>query len=286
MSEAVAGGKAVCLLCPHSCQLTDGQLGICGARQAKDGRVVAANYGQLSALALDPIEKKPLAEFCPGSTILSVGSYGCNLNCPFCQNSDIARMRALALTRPVTFHKPKDIVEAALSLQDQRNIGIAYTYNEPLVGYEFVRDTAALAHESELKNVLVSNGYVKAAALTALLPLLDAANIDLKGFTQEFYDRVGAPQGLATVRRSIELAAEAIHLEVTTLIVPGLNDSPEEIAALAKWLAGISPEIPLHLSRFHPAHRMLDKPPTPRQTIRELADVARQHLRKVYMGNM
>ena len=286
MPEASADGKAVCLVCPHSCQLADGQLGICGARQAKDGRVVAANYGQLSALALDPIEKKPLAEFCPGSTILSVGSYGCNLNCPFCQNSDIARMRTLALTRPVTFHKPEEIVEAALSLQGQGNIGIAYTYNEPLVGYEFVRDTAALAHESGLKNVLVSNGYVKAAAFTALLPLLDAANIDLKGFTQEFYDRVGAPQGLATVRRSIELAAEAIHLEVTTLIVPGLNDSPEEIAALAKWLAGISPEIPLHLSRFHPAHRMLDKPPTPRQTIRELADVARQHLRKVYMGNM
>ena len=285
-SAAGSGGRALCPICPHACRLAQEQLGVCGARQALNGKVVAANYGQLTALALDPIEKKPLAEFCPGSTILSVGSYGCNLNCPFCQNSDIARMRALSPARPVTFHSPKDIVEAALGLQSRGNIGIAYTYNEPLVSYEFVMDTAALAHQAGLKNVLVSNGYVNAAPFAKLLGLLDAANIDLKGFNQGFYDLVGAPQGLAAVKHSIQMAAEAIHLEVTTLIIPGLNDSREEVAALAQWLAGINPEIPLHLSRFHPAHRMLDRPPTPRQTIRELAEVARQHLHSIYMGNM
>jgi pyruvate formate lyase activating enzyme len=261
---------------------------------------VADSYGKLTALALDPIEKKPLARFRPGSMILSVGSYGCNLACPFCQNSDIARARggngsdgsdtangnhhASALR----FHTytPPELVETALSLKNRGNIGVAYTYNEPLINYEFVSDTAQLAHEAGLLNVIVTNGYINEGPLAALLPHLDAANIDLKGFTQTFYDRLNAPGGLATAKRSIELAARAIHVEVTTLIIPGLNDSANEIERLAAWLADVNPQIPLHLTRFHPAYRMLNVPPTSRETIHTLIRVASQHLQTVLPGNM
>jgi pyruvate formate lyase activating enzyme len=252
--------------------------------------VVADNYGRLTAQALDPIEKKPLAAFHPGSMILSVGSYGCNLSCPFCQNSTIARMRGDHPERLLNPHldesTPEALVKTARALRERGNIGIAYTYNEPLIGYEFVRDTARLAHEAELLNVIVTNGYVNEEPLSALLPHLDAANIDLKGFTQDFYDRTGAPDGLATVKRSIELAAHMIHIEVTTLIIPGLNDNAEEIERLASWLAGIDPKIPLHLTRFHPAYRMADTPSTPRQTIHSLVAVASRHLKTVLTGNM
>jgi pyruvate formate lyase activating enzyme len=281
--------RTLCPLCPHACTLEEGHFGICGARVARNGSVIAENYGKLTALALDPIEKKPLARFHPGSMILSAGSYGCNLNCPFCQNSDIARMRGDRLehsTPSLAEYTPEALVDAALKLKSRKNIGIAYTYNEPLVGYEFIRDTAQLAHKAGLLNVIVTNGYLNEEPLTALLPHLDAANIDLKGFCQSFYDRVGAPNGLKTVKRSIELASRAMHVEVTTLIITGLNDSPTEIEQLATWLATINPTIPLHLTRFHPAHRMLTTPPTPRQTIHTLIAVASRHLQTVLPGNM
>jgi pyruvate formate lyase activating enzyme len=280
------GNRTTCPICPHACALAEGQFGVCGARVARNGSVIADTYGRLTALALDPIEKKPLARFHPGSMILSVGSYGCNLNCPFCQNSDIARGRGDQLGLRFDERSPEALVETALTLRSRGNIGIAYTYNEPLIGYEFVRDTARLAHESGLLNVIVTNGYINEEPFAALLPHLDAANIDLKGFTQDFYDRVGAPNGLATVKRSIELAARALHVEVTTLIIPGLNDSAEEIEQLALWLASIDPNIPLHLTRFHPAHRMLDVPPTPHATIHRLVPVASRRLKTVLAGNM
>jgi pyruvate formate lyase activating enzyme len=248
--------------------------------------VVADSYGRLTALALDPIEKKPLARFHPGSMVLSVGGYGCNLNCPFCQNSDIARARGDRLGLRFDEYGPEALVTTALSLRGRGNIGIAYTYNEPLIGYEFVYDTARLAHEAGLLNIIVTNGYVNEEPLDALLPHLDAANIDLKGFTQGFYDRLGAPKGLATVKRSIEQAARLIHVEVTTLIIPGLNDSEKEVERLAAWLATISPDIPLHLTRFHPAHRMLNVPPTPRDTIHALLPIAGRHLQTVLAGTM
>jgi pyruvate formate lyase activating enzyme len=241
-------------------------------------------------LALDPIEKKPLAQFHPGGQILSYGSFGCNLRCPFCQNSDIAQVRPRKDKLPeavnITALSPEQLVSRALTLRPRGNIGIAYTYNEPLVGFEFVLDSARLAHKANLKNVIVTNGFVNEQPLQTLLPHLDAANIDLKGFTQDFYDQVGAPKGLDTVKRSIELAAEAIHIEVTTLIVPGLNDNEAEISALASWLASVDPAIPLHLTRFHPAYRMLDTPATPRETVSALAAIARQHLNYVHLGNM
>ncbi|MCL2339453.1 MAG: AmmeMemoRadiSam system radical SAM enzyme [Actinomycetia bacterium] len=273
---------AVCWLCPQACRLRDGQIGRCGARQAVRGEVLSTSYGQLTALALDPIEKKPLARFQPGSQILSLGSYGCNLRCPFCQNSDISQAQPLAGQQ----YSPADVVALARKLQPQGNIGLAYTYNEPLINYEFVRDTARLARAAGLVNVLVSNGYVNTQPWIDLLPLLDAANIDLKAFSSSFYDLVGAPHGLATVQHNIELAAAALHLEITTLIIPGLNDSAAEMQELSAWLASVDPRIPLHLTRFHPAYQMLDRPATPRASIQELVAVAQQHLQSVYAGNM
>lgn len=272
--------SVTCTLCFHHCRLAEGQTGACRARANRGGEIVPLNYGRLTALALDPIEKKPLRRFHPGSRILSVGSFGCNLHCPFCQNAEIATAGAESHTRDCS---PEQLVQLALRLQEQGNIGVAYTYNEPLVGYEYVRDCAALVHEAGIVNVLVTNGTLEEAPWRALLPLLDGVNIDLKGFTQGWYDRLGGD--LETVRRSIALAAPVCHLEVTTLVVPGENDSVEEMRALSAWLASVSPEIPLHVSRFFPRYQMQDRPPTPVDTVYRLAEVARERLRYVYTGN-
>ena len=235
--------RAVCPICPHACTLAEGQTGLCRARVAEGGQVVDANYGRITSLALDPIEKKPLARFRPGSKVLSVGSYGCNLRCPFCQNASIA----CAGESDVPWREiaPAELVDAAASLAPEGNIGLAFTYNEPLVGLEFVRDTARLAHERGLANVLVSNGYVNNGPLREVAPLIDAANIDLKGFTQDFYDLVGGD--LTTVKHTMEAlaATPSCHLEVTTLVIPGLNDSDQEIAEAAQWLASLDPVDPL-----------------------------------------
>lgn len=275
--------RVVCPVCPRACALAEGQLGLCHARRARDGRVIDDNYGRVTSLALDPIEKKPLAQFHPGSLVLSVGSYGCNLRCPFCQNASIACAGPTDV--PWREVQPSKLVELAESVRDQGNIGIAFTYNEPLVGYEFVRDTARLAHERGLANVLVSNGFVNPGPLAELLPLIDAANIDLKGFTQAFYDFVGG--NLETVKRTITTlaATRTCHLEVTMLIIPGMNDSEQEIAAAAQWLASLDPSIPYHLTRFFPCHQLTDRPATPVADVHRLADVARRYLPHVYTGN-
>ncbi|MEC4185107.1 AmmeMemoRadiSam system radical SAM enzyme [Adlercreutzia sp. R21] len=277
------GQCAVCAICPHGCALAEGQTGLCHARTAVGGQVTDTNYGRVTSLALDPIEKKPLARFRPGTNVLSVGSYGCNLRCPFCQNAAIA----CAGERDVPWREiaPAELADLAASLMPEGNIGIAFTYNEPLVGFEFARDTARLARERGLVNVLVSNGSVNDGPLREVAPLIDAANIDLKGFTQSFYDFVGGD--LATVKHTIEvLAAEpSCHLEVTTLVIPDLNDNEQEIGAAAQWLASLDPGIPYHLTRFFPCHRLADRPATPPATVHKLADVARRHLKHVYVGN-
>lgn len=269
-----------CTLCFHNCRLEEGQTGLCRARGNQGGKIVPLNYGKLTALALDPIEKKPLRRFHPGSMVLSVGSFGCNLRCPFCQNAGIAAAASDAPTRDWT---PEALVEEALALQSQGNIGVAYTYNEPLVGYEYVQDCAKLVRQAGLCNVLVTNGTIQETYWRRLLPLIDAANIDLKGFTENWYRQLGGD--LETVKRSIALAAQSCHLEVTTLVVPGENDSETEIRALSHWLASISPKIPLHVSRFFPRHHMMDRPPTPVDTVYRLAQVAREQLEYVYTGN-
>lgn len=269
-----------CPLCFHHCALAEGQTGACRARTNRNGTVVPLNYGRLTALALDPIKKKPLRRFHPGSKVLSVGSFGCNLHCPFCQNAEIAAAGGEFYTQDCP---PETLVAQALKLRQQGNIGVAYTYNEPLVGYEYVRDCAALVHQAGMLNVLVTNGTMEAPFWRTLLPLLDAVNIDLKGFTQAWYHRLGGD--LPTVQRAIELAADRCHLEVTTLVVPGENDSEAEMRALSTWLASVSPAIPLHVSRFFPRHRMQDRPPTPVATVYRLAEIAREHLQYVYTGN-
>ncbi|WP_270837775.1 AmmeMemoRadiSam system radical SAM enzyme [Mitsuokella multacida] len=287
MSEQ-SGTKAVCWLCPHRCHLADGQTGFCRARQNKGGIIRSLNYGLLTSAALDPIEKKPLYHFHPGSHILSLGSFGCNLRCPFCQNYTISQagFDGFAGQRlPLDRVTPKEIVAAAQRLEETSgNIGVAFTYNEPLVGYEFVYDTARLLKEVGLATVLVTNGQIEKDSWLHLLPYIDAVNIDLKGFTQSFYDWIGGD--LKTTKAAIEMAAEdGVHVEVTTLVIPGKNDSAAEMAAEAEWLAGISAELPLHLSRYFPRYQV-DIPMTPVETLQQLRRVAEVRLRFVHFGNI
>lgn len=273
---------AVCEICPHFCNLKEGQRGCCGARVNRNGKVICDSYGWLTSIALDPIEKKPLRRFHPGAKILSVGSYGCNLHCPFCQNHEIS-MTGRQESNMVSV-MPSALAEKAAELADAGNIGLAFTYNEPLISYEYVRDCAKLIRENGMANVVVTNGFINEKPLRELLPLIDAMNIDLKSFTEEFYRRIGG--GLDNVKRSIQLAHEAgCHVEVTTLVIPGENDSPQEMERLSNWLAGVSPKIPLHISRFFPRYKMADKPPTPVETVYSLAEIARKKLRYVYEGN-
>lgn len=272
--------KQTCTLCPHHCALEEGQTGACRARVCRSGRIADDGYGQLTALALDPVEKKPLRRYFPGSRILSAGSYGCNLRCPFCQNAEISMADRRVRSR---FVSPEVLVQQAQSLVPEGNLGLAFTYNEPLVNYEYVRDCARLAHEKELKNVLVTNGCFCREPLESLLPDIDAMNIDLKGFTPEFYRWLGGD--LETVKSAIALCAARCHVEVTTLVIPGKNDGEAEMDAEAAWLASVDPDIPLHISRFFPRYHLRDRGPTPVETIFRLRDTALSHLRNVYTGN-
>lgn len=274
--------KAICPICPHRCALNEGQHGLCRARVAKDGIVIAENYGKITAINLDPIEKKPLAFFHPGSYVLSVGSYGCNLRCPFCQNHEISQA---SLSRvPVDQSSPQELTDLAINLKPRGNIGLAFTYNEPLVGYEFVKDTCALAKQAELSTVVVTNGMINPEPLMALLPFIDAMNIDLKGFTQSFYERCGGY--LQTVKDTIKASASRCHVEVTCLVVPGMNDSLEEIDNLSSWLASVNPDIILHLSRFFPRFKMTNAPPTDINLLRQMKEIASSHLKHVLLGNV
>jgi len=270
----------VCEICPHHCRLEVSEVGKCRARINDGKKITALNYGAITSIALDPIEKKPLYKFFPGSRILSVGSYGCNLNCPFCQNYEISMADSTFPTRKVT---PEELAALAAELVPQGNIGVAFTYNEPFISYEFVRDTSELLKARGLKSVLVTNGTVAPAALKKILPLIDALNIDLKGFSQAIYSLLGGD--FETVRRTIELAAQSCHVEVTTLIVPTMNDSPDDMDAEAAWLASLSKDLPLHISRFFPRYKVTNLPPTPVAKIYELVNVAKRHLNFVYAGN-
>ena len=307
---------AKCHVCFRHCEIEKGQLGFCGARTvgtrtvgaepgfqvdgsagAEPGsqadRVAAANYGLITALALDPIEKKPLRNFYPGSMILSVGSYGCNLRCPFCQNNSISwSEEALQpLRRNVQKVTPEELARAAEQCKSRGNIGIAFTYNEPLVGYEFVRDTAKLVREMGMKNVMVTNGTAEREVLEELLPWIDAMNIDLKGFDPAWYRKIGGD--LEQTMGFIELAAKHCHVELTTLIIPGENDSDEMMEEQVNWIAGLTDKdgniigrgIPLHISRFFPQFHMTDRSPTDVRRIYELTDIAAQKLDHVYPGN-
>ena len=274
--------EAVCPVCPHHCRLKEGQTGRCRARQNREGKVTCINYGKLTSIALDPIEKKPLAFFHPGSMVLSVGSYGCNMNCMFCQNHDIAAVGEDSFEKIYTA-SPEKLVAIAEEEKANGNIGIAYTYNEALVGYEFVIDTAVLVKQAGMMNVLVTNGNAEIPVLEEILPFIDAMNIDLKGFRPEIYEKLGGD--LETVKSFIARSVQKSHVEITSLIVPGLNDSPEDMDEEAKWISALNPDIPLHITRYFPRHRY-NEPPTDISLMKELKTIAEKHLNRVLLGNV
>lgn len=277
--------SATCDVCWRHCVITEGATGFCRARTCQDGHVVAGNYGRLTSVAIDPVEKKPLAEWHPGARVLSVGSYGCNMRCPFCQNFEISQGGSAGV--PWREILPQELVDLALvcAERDPAVIGIAHTYNEPLVGWEYVQDCSVLARKASLANVLVSNGCACANVIDALAPLLDAANIDLKCFSADGYRNLGG--SFEDVRHTIEVlgTSETCHLEVTTLVVPGVSDSEAAMREEAAWLASVSENIVLHITRFFPQWHMADAQPTPVPTVMRLADVAREYLPHVHVGN-
>jgi pyruvate formate lyase activating enzyme len=299
-----------CTICPRGCALESGMTGFCGVRANINGINTPINYGLITPPTLDPIEKKPLARYKSGSKVLSIGSFGCNFCCPFCQNHHISMLRpkkaaesftaaASAGMIPLT---PAEITRKAASLLPRGNIGSAYTYKEPLIGYEFVRDTAQLVNKQGMDNILVTNGCINQPYFEELLPLIDAVNIDLKAFSAVFYDRItgtrsGGPgnvaavppssnQFLETVKANIALAAQTGHLEITCLVIPGENDREDEIDAMADFIAGLSPDIPLHITRFFPRYRYTEREPASIETVMRLARLARGRLRDVFTGNV
>jgi len=272
------GERLHCLVCPQSCRIPEGGVGFCRMRRHEGGKLWAINYGQVSARHMDPIEKKPLYHFHPGSWILSLGTLGCNLACAFCQNWQISQE-----TVPTQYLSPRQAVEIAR--RERGNLGIAYTYNEPLMWYEWVLDTAPLVHEAGLKNVLVTNGFINPEPLARLLPHIDAMNIDLKAIREGFYREVCRGRlepVLASIRQSVEAG---VLVELTNLVIPGYNDAEEDVRALVDWVAALNPAIPLHLSRYHPDYHFA-APATPLETLQRAYEIAKEKLHYVYLGNV
>ena len=281
--------KAICPVCFHHCALSEGKTGRCRARGNRDGKIVSLSYGRVTSVALDPVEKKPFNRWQSGKFILSVGTFGCNLSCAFCQNAAISQVGAEAETDLLP---PERLAEIAGELVARGNIGAAFTYNEPLIGYEYILDTAKLVKEMGLKTVLVTNGTATLAVFEKLAPYVDAMNIDLKGFTDRYYRDV-LKGNRKMVMDFIEAAVQACHVELTTLIIPGENDSAAEMEEMCTWIAGLKDKdgkvvgrsVPLHISRFFPRFKMTDRSATDVSTIYQLAETARKQLDYVYTGN-
>jgi len=278
------GPRVHCFLCAHHCRIVPGERGLCGVRENRDGVLYTLVYGRAVSLAVDPIEKKPLFHYLPGSTSLSLATVGCNFACDFCQNSDISQMPRGGGHITGRAVSPEQVVEAALSAGCA---SISYTYTEPTVFYEYARDCARLATRAGLKNVFVTNGYMTADTLRDIDGDLHAANVDLKSFSDDFYRAlVGArlKPVLDTIKR---LWAMGVWVEVTTLLIPGRNDGESELRSLAAFLASVSPDIPWHVSRFYPAYRRLDTPPTPVGSVERALLLGREAgLNYVYGGNV
>ncbi|XMB85221.1 AmmeMemoRadiSam system radical SAM enzyme [Mycoplasmatota bacterium WC44] len=271
--------KVKCFLCPHNCVISNGKYGICNVRKNEEGILKTINYGEITSMAVDPIEKKPLYHFKPTKSILSVGTFGCNFSCSFCQNYSIAHHKPKS-----EYISPEPLIDTLLNLKD--NIGIAFTYNEPSIWYEYIYDTAKKLKQNypELNIVLVTNGFIEEQPLLELLPYIDAMNIDLKSFSQDYYKRV-CGGGLEDVMKTIETAHDKCHVEITTLLVNDLNDSKEEVEKISSFLGSLDNNIPLHLSRYFPTYKM-NRPPTEVESLLVGREVAKQHLNYVYIGNV
>jgi len=273
-----------CFLCSHRCHIAAGRTGFCRVRRNIDGRLISLVYGRLAARHLDPIEKKPFYHFLPGTTAYSIATPGCNFRCPFCQNWQISQIDAVSVLQGLPCVPPQDVVDEAAA---RGAAGISYTYTEPTIVMEYALDCVRLAWQRGLKNSFVTNGYQSPEAVEAMTGLIDAANVDLKAFSDDFY-RTQCSARLQPVLDAIAAMHRAgIHVEVTTLLIPGANDSPGELRELADFLAGLSPDIPWHISRFHPDYRATDLPPTPLETMRTAEQAGREAgLNYVYLGNV
>lgn len=274
--KKLSDNEVRCLLCPKLCRIKDGENGYCSIRKNISGTLYAIAYNSAAAIHMDPIEKKPLYHFYPGSEILSLGTVGCNQRCLFCQNWSLVEGEI-----PEPNITPEDAIESAKRLN---SIGIAYTYNEPLIWFEFVLDTAKIAKREGLKNVLVTNGEINPHPLKELLPYIDAMNIDLKSINKEFYKNI-CDGNLNTVKKTIETSFRVCHIEVTNLLVTEKNDSDEDIKSLVDYVASLSKDIPLHFSRYFPQYKM-DAPPTPIDKLFRAYEIGRKKLKYVYLGNV
>lgn len=273
-------GVCICRVCPRQCRILPSRKGWCRTRWNDHGMLKTLTYGLITSAALDPIEKKPLAWFHPGSRILSLGSWGCNMNCTFCQNFEISQKEAES--RKLS---PEKVLRLAQSLTVEGNIGVAWTYNEPSLSLEFIRDTAPLIKKAGMVNVMVSNGFISSEALDILLPLIDAWNIDLKGWDLDFYRNIrGAARKpvLETIQRTVGKS----HVELTNLVIPGKNDDPATFEEMVKWIRSLNQDIPLHITRFFPCWHLTDCPPTPLSTLVSLGQIARKYLSHVKIGNV
>lgn len=275
--ESLKEKKVHCHLCPHNCVVQVNKTGICRQRKNIDGVLYSMNYGQVTSVSLDPMEKKPLYHFFPGTQILSVGTNGCNLSCQFCQNWSISQQDSV--TEKIT-------PEQAVKMAKYHKTGfIAYTYNEPLIWYEFVLDTARLAKEQGIMNVLVTNGYINPEPLAELLPYISAMNIDIKSISNDFYTKLCKAK-LEPVLETARLSREKAYIEITCLLIPGENDTPEQIEGIAKWVAeNLGKDTPIHFSAYYPSYKF-DAPSTPPETLFKAYEIARKHLYFVYLGNI
>ncbi len=283
MWEPLQDNLVRCKVCPHRCAIKPSARGICGTRENKDGKLYTLIYGELTATAVDPIEKKPFFNFWPGSNSFSISSVGCNLDCPWCQNFHISHAEPGDVFAEQM--NPEKVVELAKKYGCR---SISYTYNEPIIWFEYVLDTAKLAKREGVLNCLVTNGYITLEALEELGPYIDAANVDIKGFTEEFYRNYCKAKLEPILEATTAMQKKGIHVEITTLLIPDLNDSGEEIARLSSWhKENLGPDTPLHFSRYYPQFKFTQKPPTPVQRIEKAREIAlKEGLHYVYTGNV
>jgi pyruvate formate lyase activating enzyme len=283
--ESLDGNKVRCNLCKHQCRIREGKRGICGVRENREGTLYTLVYGKVVAEHIDPIEKKPLFNFLPGSKAFSIGTVGCNFRCKHCQNADISQYPHTHGGKVIGEDlSPEQIVIRAKATGCE---SIAYTYTEPTIFYEFAYDTAALAHREGIKNVFVSNGYMSAEAARQIAPHLDAINIDLKAFTDKFYKEICGARLTPVLETIQRLKALGMWVEVTTLIIPSLNDAEDELREIARFVKSVGHEVPWHVTAFYPAYKLTDRPPTPVATLHRVREIGMEEgLRYVYEGNV